>query len=114
MSIKNSKFNRRGVSSIIVVNLFVVMMIFAFMTLNIYNNQRPFTAAQISSDLASRWGVDTLSRSTDTATISSEIRDLVDRNWSVSLAMSPTAIRESNQVKCGMVEPQPRALELSV
>ena len=45
MSIKNSKFNRRGVSSIIVVNLFVVMMIFAFMTLNISNNQRHFTAA---------------------------------------------------------------------
>lgn len=98
MSIKNSKFNRRGVSSIIVVNLFVVMMIFAFMTLNISNNQRHFTAAQISSDLASRWGVDALSRSNDTATISSEIRDLVDRNWSVSLAMSPKAIRESNKV----------------
>lgn len=97
MSFKNPKLNRTGASAIIVVNLFVVMMIFGFMTLNISNNQRHFTAAQISSDLASRWGVDALSRTTNTTTVENQVRDLVHRNWSVSGAISPETVRGDNR-----------------
>lgn len=75
---------RRGVSAILVIQLFVVMMVLAFMTLNLSNAQRHYTAAQIASDLASRWGVDSLSRSSDTKTIESEIKDLIYANWSMT------------------------------
>ena len=102
MSFRPSSFNRTGASAIIIVNLFVVMMIFGFMTLNISNNQRHFTAAQISSDLASRWGVDALSRTSNTNTVQNQVRDLVHRNWSVSGAMSPNQIRTNNRRNLGV------------
>ena len=80
----NVNVNRRGAAAIIVVFLFVVSMIFAYFTLNLSNIQRHQAASQISSDLASRWGVDMISRETDLALIDRQLRDLVARNWTLN------------------------------
>ena len=80
-----NKFNqRRGASLILVTALFVVMMIFSYMAINIANIQRNQVASQVSTDLASRWGVDMLSRTTDTNAVEDEVRDLIHRNWTVT------------------------------
>lgn len=76
--------NRKGAALIVVTMLFVVMMIFAYMTLNIANLQRNQVASQVSSDLASRWGVDLLSRTTNTRQVENQVRELAYRNWTVA------------------------------
>ncbi|MEM9410176.1 MAG: vWA domain-containing protein [Planctomycetota bacterium] len=76
--------NRKGASIILIIFMFIVMMIFAFFSLNIANIQRNLVASQIASDLASRWGVDELSRSTDTERIEEQVRDLAHRNWTLT------------------------------
>ena len=76
--------NRRGASIIIIIFMLIVMVIFAFMSLNIANLQRNQVASQVATDLASRWGVDELSRTTDTERVEEQVRDLAHRNWTLT------------------------------
>ena len=76
--------NRRGASLIVVTALFVTMMILAFMAINVSNLQRNQVASQISSDLASRWGVDMLSRTDNIKQVETQVRDIAQRNWTVT------------------------------
>ncbi len=79
-----SRQERRGVSAIIVVQLFAVMLVFAFFAINVANIQRQHTASQVASDLASRWGVDLLSRTNNKNVIERQVRELAQRNWTVT------------------------------
>lgn len=80
---------RVGASAIIVVMLFAVTMLFAFLAINIANVQRHQAASQISVDLGSRWGVDMISRDTDHQRVEQQVRDLVARNWTVNNRLQP-------------------------
>ena len=77
---------RRGAAAIMVIFMFVAMMLMGFLALKIANIQRHMVAAQVSSDSATRWGVDALSRAntdSERRQIDSQVRDLVWRNYNV-------------------------------
>lgn len=57
-----SRANRRGASAVIVMMLFAVLMVISWFIINVSLIQRHHATAQIASDLASRYGVDSLSR----------------------------------------------------
>lgn len=84
--IKSPGFSRirTGAAAVIVLQMFLVSLIFAFLTINIANIQRHSVAAQIASDLGSRWGVDMVSRSTDLDDIEAQIEEIVWQNWTVN------------------------------
>lgn len=94
---KRATYNRKGVSAILVIQLFVVMMVLAFMTLNLSNAQRHFTAAQIASDLASRWGVDALSRTDNTKQVEKQVRDLIYENWTFSESKFKSTVQSNRK-----------------
>ena len=91
------EIRRTGASSIIVVSLFVVMMMFAFFAINMSNMQRHHVASQVAADLASRWGVDLLSRTDNLRRVERQVRELAHRNWTVSENISRDWLHKNRQ-----------------
>ena len=81
--------DRRGTSAIIVILLFGVLMVICAFTLNVSLIQRHHASAQIASDLASRYGVDELSRmeqaeDDDLHDIREKVIEQARDNWQLS------------------------------
>lgn len=81
--------DRRGTSAIIVILLFGVLMVICAFTLNVSLIQRHHASAQIASDLASRYGVDELSRmeqaeDDDLDDIREKVIEQARDNWQLS------------------------------
>lgn len=72
--------NRRGASAILNIFLFVVLMIFAFWAVNMVSVQRQQSRLQIAADLGSRYGIDLLSRDSNTNRITNKVRSLIIKN----------------------------------
>ncbi|MEM7454339.1 MAG: vWA domain-containing protein [Planctomycetota bacterium] len=101
---------RTGATAIVVVTLFVVMVLFSFFAINIANIQRHHAASQIACDLASRWGVDMISRGERPARVERQVRELAFRNWTVTQNLNKDWLRENRQnievnVEIGMAQP---------
>lgn len=84
MSRRSIISNRQGAAAIIVLQMFIVSMFFAFLAINLSNVQRQHAAGQISSDLASRWGVDMISRSENQKEMAKQIEEVALKNWTVN------------------------------
>lgn len=94
---------RTGASAIIVVMLFAVCLLFAFLSINISNIQRHQAASQIAVDLGARWGVDMISRDTNHQRIDRQVKDLVARNWTVN-----------NRLKSGWIARNRKNIDMDV
>ena len=93
-----NKFGRQraGVSAIIVIQLFVVAMLFVFLAVNRAQIQRHYVSSQVSSDLAARWGVDLLSRTGDQDLVQTQCEELAQLNWAVSANSGTVQERKDN------------------
>ena len=96
--------DRKGTSAILVILLFGVLMVICAFVLNVSLIQRHHASAQIASDLASRYGVDELSRldqadEEDLNDIREKVMTQAKDNWQLSSSKSSQDDLENMEVE---------------
>ena len=85
---------RRGTSAIVVILLFSALVVISFFVINVSLIQQHHASSQIAADLASRYGVDAISRmdslsAEDLETIQNEVVVQARRNWTLTTGERP-------------------------
>ncbi len=75
--LKSIHHQRDGASAILNLFMFGVLLVFAFMNLNLANIQRHRVSSQVSCDFASRFGADLVARDTDSETVNEIANEMV-------------------------------------